>query len=98
MVKLGELLSRDALDQEQAPPTYDLQTFDIVSQTAQAQARLLKRLAEGEAGPGGAGLPALIDEVPFAHMRRRLHNASGGEAAEQDNPTPEQDDTEVSWF
>lgn len=98
MVKLGELLSRDALEQKQAPPTYDLQSFDIVSQTAQAQARLLKRLAEGDAGPSGVGISALIEEVPFAQMRRRLHGASNGTPPEQDGKLPEEDDTQVSWF
>ena len=96
VVMLGELMSHDAVKLERREAAYDLQAFDLFAQTAHAHARLLKRLAEGDAGHSSDGISALIEEVPFAHIRQRLLTAvSGGNS----KPFSEEaNGSEVSWF
>ena len=97
VVKLGELISNDKVNQERPAEAYDLQVVDIFAQTANAQARLLQRLADWGSGHSGDGISAMIEEVPFARMRQRLREASKGEKTETP-PDEDPDDTQVSWF
>jgi hypothetical protein len=96
VVALGEKLSGDAASRADRT-SYDLQVFDAFSQTAHAQARLLKRLAVREHGQQMAHLGALIDEVPFAHVRQRLESAAYGRVLQKPSKE-ESSDSEVSWF
>ena len=74
IVQLGETLSEEYAEQ----PTMrmrDLQSFDMISQNAVAQARLLKgveRRLSGLTTPGDPDITALIEAVPFLDVRRRL--------------------------
>jgi len=97
VAKLGELLSDDMIKQERLSGTYDLQAFDTFSQAVQAQANLLKRLAEAGADWSRSQVTAMIEDVPFSQVRRRLKRAACGASAETLLPD-EPNDTEVSWF
>ena len=97
VVKLGELLSDQTNTGERPREPYGLQAFDRLSQAVQAQARLLKRLAEHSAGSSRARIQTSIEEVPFFQVRQRLLAAADGVTSEQRN-IDQQDDDDVSWF
>src|ERR1700761_9618106 len=74
IVQLGESLS-DEYAEQPAMRMRDLQSFDMISQNAVAQARLLKgveRRLSGLAPPDNPDITALIEAVPFQDVRRRL--------------------------
>jgi ATPase subunit of ABC transporter with duplicated ATPase domains len=97
VVKLGETLSGDMTNSDQSRGSYDLQVFDALSQAVQAQAQLLKRLAELGAAASRARITALIDDIPFSNVRQRLRAVANGNPLEAPL-TDEKSDSEVSWF
>lgn len=97
VVKLGETLSDDMMKSDQSRESYDLQDFDAISQAVQAQARLLKRLAETGAATSRARMTTLIDDIPFSNVRQRLYAVANGNSPAAP-PADEKSDSEVSWF
>ncbi len=83
IVQLGESLSEEYAEQP-GMRMRDLQSFDMISQNAVAQARLLKGLERRLSGITAADEPdidALIEAVPFLEVRRRLLAAYRGPEA-----------------
>ena len=97
VVRLGEVVSHAASSADQPEISCDLQAFDIFSQTALAQAQLLKRLAESNKDLSSSEIAALIEEIPFATIRKRLHDASAGITSDE-TPIADDDAGLVSWF
>jgi hypothetical protein len=96
VVEIGERLSHGAAERDQVN-SHDLQAFDIFAQTARSQASLLKRLAGTETAGAAGAIASMIEDVPFAHIRQRLHQALSLEG--ENAPIEEEmDDSRVTWF
>jgi hypothetical protein len=105
IVRLGESLSADELEGDKNRRICDLQSFDLLAQTALAQARLLQGIEQGIAGrqDGNArSIKLLIADVPFHKARQRLSAAYEGEkegAAEgAQSQLPWDDAGGLDWF
>ena len=103
IVRLGESLSADELEGDQNRRICDLQSFDLLAQTALAQARLLQGIERGIAGRhdvNARGIQLLIDDVPFHKARQRLTAAfEGGAETKADAPDLPWDDAGgLDWF
>ena len=82
IVRLGESLSADELEGDKNRRICDLQSFDLLAQTALAQARLLQGIERGIAGQhdvNANSIQLLIEDVPFHKARQRLSAAFAGE-------------------
>lgn len=100
IIVLGDRLA-DCAAGEPATSRTDLQMFDLISQNAQAQARLLTELArciaEGEQAETGPLLIA-IGAVPFHNTRQRLYAALEGAASAPAGSPSDQDCHDTDWF
>jgi hypothetical protein len=99
IVRLGEALSGEMVAIRQSGGMQDLQSFDLIAQSAQSHAQLLHELIDtmshnGECEP--SRLEALIQIIPFHGVRGRLSAAIKGltmhgiEVAAPDN--------DADWF
>jgi len=105
IVRLGESLSADELEADHDRRICDLQSFDLLAQTALAQARLLQGIEQGIAGRqdgNDRGIKLLIADVPFHKARQRLlaaYQGTGGKSGEPDSQLPwEEDAGGLDWF
>lgn len=92
IVRLGETLSSDEMDGDKASRICDLQSFDLLAQSALAQARLLKGIERGLSDEGREAVKniiVLIEDVPFHKIRQRLYSAYTG----KDKP----DSVDLAW-
>lgn len=100
-IVLGDKLAAHAVERAADVPHADMQMFDLISQNAQAQARLLDEIVRRfNAGPSEdeAVLRAVIGTVPFHISRQRLLAAlDGGSAAFAAGPA-ESSCEETDWF
>jgi hypothetical protein len=80
IVRLGESLSADEVDGDRRQRVQDLQAFDLLAQSALAQARLLQGIERGLVGGKNEGknISLLIGDVPFHKVRQRLSSAYSG--------------------
>jgi hypothetical protein len=102
IVRLGESLSADELEGDKNRRICDLQSFDLLAQTALAQARLLQGIECGLAGRpdcSSQNIRLLIDDVPFHKARQRLTTAFSGANNEPTPPElPWEDAGGLDWF
>lgn len=93
IVRLGESLSADEIGDDRNRRICDLQSFDLLAQSALAQARLLKgierALSDGESDAISKRIVMMIEDVPFHKARQRLYAAYVGDA--------DPDGAELSW-
>jgi|GEM_PF-1115615 hypothetical protein len=102
IVRLGESLSADEVDGDRSQRVRDLQSFDLLAQSALAQARLLQGIERGLGGHGvdegkGKSISMLIGDVPFHKVRERLTSAYSGMGREQEESHWE-DSGSLDWF
>ena len=103
IMRLGEALSSDELAGDRNRRICDLQSFDLLAQTALAQSRLLQGIERGLAADGrngfdGETIRSLIDAVPFHKARQRLASAYRGLHDEPALSLPWDDAGEPDWF
>jgi len=103
IMRLGESLSSDELAGDRGRRICDLQSFDLLAQTALAQSRLLQGIERGLADDGKHGaddetIRSLIEAVPFHKARQRLASAYRGSHDESAVSLPWDDAGEPDWF
>jgi len=101
IVRLGESLSADELGADKSRRICDLQTFDLLAQSALAQARLLKGIERGLAGSydGAAkSIALMIEDVPFHKIRQRLYSAYAGKDKLKSTELPWDGSGDLDWF
>lgn len=101
IVRLGESLSADELSADKARRICDLQSFDLLAQSALAQARLLKGIEQALSADNGETVSKrivmMIEDVPFHKARQRLYSAYvGGDKTIEDLPWDGTGD--LDWF
>lgn len=99
IVRLGEALSDEMVAIKKTGRMHDLQSFDLIAQSAQSHAELLHKLIDAmsetdECEP--SFLASLIDLIPFHGVRDRLTAALEGRASHRDEPELPGDDAD--WF
>ncbi len=99
IVRLGEALSSEILAIKQTGRLHDLQSFDLIAQSAQSHAELLHKLIDTmahaeECEP--SRLESLIEIIPFHVVRGRLSAALKGQAAQA--RTADVPDDGADWF
>jgi hypothetical protein len=79
IVRVGDAVTDIAMNGKGKFSVTQLQSFDILSQNAHAQAALMKGLSRLiAAGEGCAtGVCALVESIPLPEVRRRLREAMG---------------------
>ena len=101
IVRLGESLSADELEGDRNRRICDMQAFDLLAQSALAQARLLQGIERGlvEHSEGIAKvITLLIEDVPFHKARQRLSSAYAGESKPEQSQLPWDDAGGLDWF
>ena len=97
IVRLGEALSGEMLAIRRTGRMHDLQSFDLIAQSAQSHAQLLHALintmSQSEAA---ASLETLIEIIPFHGVRGRLNAALNGEM--QQASGEDASDDGADWF
>ncbi|MGB8364288.1 MAG: hypothetical protein ACLQUZ_16010 [Rhizomicrobium sp.] len=99
IVRLGEALSGEILAIKQTGRLHDLQSFDLIAQSAQSHAQLLHKLIDTMSHAEGcspSGLESLIETIPFHRVRGRLNAALKGQAGEVEKADAPGDDAD--WF
>lgn len=100
-IVLGDKLAAYAVERAAGVPHADMQMFDLISQNAQAQARLLaeivRKLSDGRPADQ-ADLRAAIGTVPFHKSRQRLLSALDGDLAVSAAGLPEERCEDTDWF
>jgi len=80
IVRLGEALSGEMLAIKETGRMHDLQSFDLIAQSAQSHAQLLHALINTMSEPETRStLESLIEIIPFHVVRGRLNAALNGE-------------------
>lgn len=100
IVDLGDKLAACAVEESAGVPHADMQKFDLISQNAQAQARLLAAIVCNLSAGGSKddeSLRAAIGSVPFHRSRQRLLAALDG-ACGEGGEAEDLDDQETDWF
>lgn len=102
IVRLGESLSADEVGGDRARRICDLQSFDLLAQSALAQARLLKgierALSSGDAGSVSKRIVMMIEDIPFHKARLRLYAAYAGNENPGKADRPWGGDGDLDWF
>lgn len=99
ILRLGEALSGEMLAIRQTGRMYDLQSFDLIAQSAQSHAQLLHELIEAMSRTEGcdlSDLEKLIQIIPFHGVRGRLSAALNGRSLQEGDVNAPDDDAE--WF
>ncbi len=99
IIHLGEALSGEMLAIKQTGHMHDLQSFDLIAQSARSHAQLLHELIDamsyaGECEP--SRLETLIQIIPFHGARGRLNAALKGKTALEEKADVCGDDAD--WF
>lgn len=102
ITKLGASLSMCAIASENMQLVREMQAFDVLSQRAVSQFRLLdaicRELGTGETG-GEPAFEYLIQQVPVMDLRNSLLAAMrGDEAGGQPEEAPPDDSQSIVWF
>jgi hypothetical protein len=101
IVRLGESLSSDELEGDKGVRIRDLQTFDLLAQSALAQARLLKGIERGLAERGESvskNITLMIEDVPFHNIRQRLYSAYTGNTKPEATDEVWDESGDLDWF
>ena len=101
IVRLGESLSSDEMDGDKTRRICDLQSFDLLSQSALAQARLLKGIERGLSDEGreaAKSIVVMIEDVPFHKIRQRLYSAYTGKDKPDAVDLPWDETGDLDWF
>lgn len=99
IVRLGEALSGEMLAIKKTGRMHDLQSFDLIAQSAQSHAELLHKLIDAmsetdECEP--SFLASLIELIPFHGVRGRLTAALEGKTSHHEVSASPSDDAD--WF
>lgn len=101
IVRLGEALSSDEVDGVRSRHICDLQSFDLLAQSALAQARLLKGIEQGLSDEGrdaAQNILLMIEDVPFHKIRQRLYSAYTGKDKPEAAEVPWDGTGDLDWF
>lgn len=102
IVRLGESLSADEVGGDKARRICDLQSFDLLAQSALAQARLLKgierAMSNSEAEAVSRQILLMIEDVPFHKARQRLYSAYVGAQEGKLAELPWDGAGDLDWF
>lgn len=101
IVRLGESLSSGEFVGDRSQHICDLQSFDLLAQSALAQARLLKGIEQGlseDAREATQNILLMIEDVPFHKIRQRLYSAYTGKDKQENAEMPWDGTGDLDWF
>lgn len=103
MERVGDSLSSCEIshDASSSRRIGDLQTFDLLAQSARALARLIREIERNLGRPEGnaeKSIVLMIEDVPFHEVRQRLYSAFAGRQKKGDVDLSWDEGGDLDWF